>query len=84
MTDRGTYIKYESTKNGNPPLKILVKGDKKLMNQYSVIEINPGNCANAKNDLAVSFAKWLTGSKAQQKIKAFQLLGKPLFIPNAN
>jgi len=83
MTDRGTYIKYESTKDGNPPLKILVEGDNVLMNQYSVIEINPGNCVNAKNDLAVAFANWLAGPNAQKKIKDFKLLGKALFMPNA-
>jgi tungstate transport system substrate-binding protein len=83
MTDRGTYIKYEDTKGGNPPLKILVEGDQVLLNQYSVIAVDPKHCPNAKYDLAGKFIAWITGSKAQQDIKAFKLLGKQLFTPNA-
>jgi tungstate transport system substrate-binding protein len=83
MTDRGTYIKYESNMKGNPPLKILVEGDAVLLNQYSVIAINPKHCAKAKYDTAEQFIKWITGAEAQQLIKDFKLLGKPLFTPNA-
>ena len=83
MTDRGTYIKYEANMNGNPPLKILVEGDAVLLNQYSVIAINKGHCSKAKYDLAVKFTDWITDTEAQQLIKDFKLLGKPLFTPNA-
>jgi tungstate transport system substrate-binding protein len=83
MTDRGTYIKYEANMNGNPPLKILVQGDAVLLNQYSVIAINKGHCPNAKYDLAKKFTDWITNAEAQQLIKDFKLLGKPLFTPNA-
>jgi tungstate transport system substrate-binding protein len=82
MTDRGTYIKYESNLKGNPPLKILVEGDAVLLNQYSVIAINPKHCARAKYGLAKQFIRWLAGPEAQQLIKEFKLLGKPLFTPN--
>jgi tungstate transport system substrate-binding protein len=83
MTDRGTYIKYEANMKGNPPLKILVEGDKVLLNQYSVIAINKKHCPNAKYDTAMQFIKWITGVKAQKLIKDYKLLGKPLFTPNA-
>ncbi|MGD1967785.1 MAG: substrate-binding domain-containing protein [Desulfobacterales bacterium] len=83
MTDRGTYIKYESNLQGNPPLKILVEGDAVLLNQYSVIAINPKHCAKANYDTAQQFIKWIAGPQAQQLIKDFKLLGKPLFTPNA-
>ena len=83
MTDRGTYIKYEANMNGNPPLKILVEGDAVLLNQYSVIAINTGHCPAAKYDLAKKLTDWITGPEAQQLIKDFKLLGKPLFTPNA-
>jgi tungstate transport system substrate-binding protein len=83
MTDRGTYIKYEANLKGNPPLKILAEGDAVLLNQYSVITINPGNCKNTKVDLAGKFADWITGAKAQKKIGDFRLMGKQLFTPNA-
>ena len=83
MTDRGTYIKYESNLKGNPPLKILVEGDPALLNQYSVIAVNPKHCSKVKYDTAKQFIKWITGPEAQQLIKDFKLLGKPLFTPNA-
>ena len=83
MTDRGTYIKYEDNMKGNPPLKILVEGDAALLNQYSVIAVNPKHCAKARYDLARQFTEWITGAQAQQLIKDFKLLGKQLFTPNA-
>ncbi len=83
MTDRGTYIKYEANNNGNPPLKILVEGDDILLNQYSVLAVNPGNCPDAEFDLAMTYSNWMAGVHAQQLIKDFKLLGKQLFVPNA-
>ena len=83
MTDRGTYIKYEANMNGNPPLKILVEGDAVLLNQYSVISIHKDHCPKARYDLAQRFTDWITAAEAQQLIKDFKLLGKPLFTPNA-
>lgn len=83
MTDRGTYIKYESNHNGNPPLKVVVEGDTGLMNQYSVIEVNPTRCPKAKNKQARSFGDWLISTEGQKAIGEFRLLGKQLFTPNA-
>ena len=83
MTDRGTYIKYEDNLKGNPPLKILVEGDAPLLNQYSVIAVNPKHCPKAKYDTAEQFINWIAGPAGQQLIKDFKLMGKPLFTPNA-
>jgi tungstate transport system substrate-binding protein len=83
MTDRGTYIKYQSQKNGNAPLIVLVEGNSILLNQYSVLTLNPKNCPNAKYDLALKFSNWMASQKAQNLIQDFRLLGKKLFIPNA-
>ena len=83
MTDRGTYIKYQSQKDGNAPLKVMVEGDSILLNQYSVLTLDPKNCANAKYDLALEFSDWMASQNAQNLIKDFRLLGQKLFIPNA-
>ncbi len=83
LTDRGTYIKYAHSLDGNPPLDILVEGDQPLFNQYSVIAVNPDNCPNVKYDLATRFSEWITSDKVQQAIEDFKLLGKKLFNPNA-
>jgi tungstate transport system substrate-binding protein len=83
LTDRGTYIKYEDNKAGNPPLAILVEGDRSLLNQYSVIAINPEHCPSAQYELATQFIDWITSDSVQQLIGDFKLLGKQLFTPNA-
>lgn len=83
MTDRGTYIKYADTQGGKPPLKVLVEGDAVLVNQYSVLAINPKKCEKAQYELATQFSDWLAGPEAQKLIGDFKLLGKQLFKPNA-
>jgi len=60
-----------------------VEGDSVLLNQYSVLTLNPENCPNAKYDLAMAFSNWMAGESAQSLIKNFRLLDKKLFIPNA-
>ncbi|MCL7489337.1 MAG: substrate-binding domain-containing protein [Desulfobulbaceae bacterium] len=83
MTDRGTFIKYEANHNGSPPLRIVVEGDDSLMNQYSVIEVNPARCPKVQNESARSFGDWLVSAEGQKAIGSFRLLDKQLFTPNA-
>jgi tungstate transport system substrate-binding protein len=83
LTDRGTYVKYEFNWEGNPPLSILVEGDRFLHNQYSTIVINPERCKNVNHELAKTLSDWMTSARAQKLIGEFTLMGKQLFIPNA-
>ncbi|PIP41409.1 MAG: tungsten ABC transporter substrate-binding protein [Desulfobacterales bacterium CG23_combo_of_CG06-09_8_20_14_all_51_8] len=83
LTDRGTYITYEKTMNGAPPLKILVANDSRLFNQYSVIIVNPKNCPQVKPGPAKEFSDWITGKGAQALIGNYMFQGKALFMPNA-
>ncbi|HEX5680958.1 MAG TPA: substrate-binding domain-containing protein [Desulfobacterales bacterium] len=82
LADRGTYIKYENNMKGTPPLKILVEGDQTLLNQYSVIAVNPAKCQKAQVELATKFSNWIAGPEGQKLIKEFKVMGKPLFTPN--
>ncbi|MDX9796193.1 MAG: substrate-binding domain-containing protein [Sulfurimonadaceae bacterium] len=84
MTDRGTWIKYESQKGNTNTMKIVVEGDKTLFNQYSVITINKDKCANVKPELATQFTNWIVSPQTQKFIGDFRLLDKALFIPNAD
>lgn len=84
LTDRGTYIKYEANYEGKPPLVILSEGDPYLLNQYSVIAVNPEHCPKVKYDLAKKFIEWMASPRAQQAIENFRLMGKQLFFPNAD
>jgi len=83
ITDRGTYIKYEDSKRGNPDLKIMVEGDAFLRNQYSVIAVNQSKCPGVRYDPAMKFSDWMAGKEGQKLIGEFKILGKPLFTPNA-
>jgi len=83
LTDRGTYIKYEANFNGNPPLVIVVEGDKNLFNQYSLIPVSNKHCPNAKLDLAEAFTNWMISEDVQKLIADYKILGKQLFTPNA-
>lgn len=84
LTDTGTYVKYEASLKGKPPLLVLVHGGKNLRNQYSVILVNPKRCPKVKTELATQFSDWLITPKTQTTIAAYKLLGKKLFTPNAN
>ena len=82
LTDRGTYIKYGSIADNKPALVILVEGDAVLLNQYSIIPVNPRYCANVKYENAQVLSDWITGPEAQRLIEEFKLFGKKLFTPN--
>jgi len=84
LIDRGTYIKYESVVGSEPALVILVEGDPDLLNQYSVIRINPEYCPSVKNEKARTFSAWMAAREAQKLIGEFNLLGKQLFTPNTS
>ena len=83
LTDRGTWIKYESQKGDKNNMKIVVENDNVLFNQYSVIAINKDKCPNVKFDLAKEFSNWIVKDETQKFIGDFKLLNKPLFTPNA-
>ena len=83
LTDRGTYIKYESNFKGNPPLVIVVEGDKKLFNQYSVIVVDPSRAQGLKTDLAERYSAWMASPRGQKLVAEFKMMGKQLFFPNA-
>ena len=81
LTDRGTYITYES--KGSPELVILVEGDESLYNQYSIMTVNPAKHPATNQELATKFTDWLISPKTQELIAEFKVQGKQLFFPNA-
>ena len=83
LVDRGTYISYEDQAKGKPALVVLVEGDKPLLNQYSVIPVNPAKCEKAKIKDAEKFSDWLASPKGQKVVGDFTVKGKKLFTPNA-
>jgi len=81
LTDRGTYITYES--KGSPELVILVEGDESLYNQYSIMTVNPEKHPKTNHELAKKFTDWLISPVTQTLIADFKVQDKQLFFPNA-
>lgn len=82
LTDRGTWIAFDETQKGKE-LAILVEGDKKLRNQYSVMIVNPEKHPKVKKEAAEKFVKWWTSPAGQKAVADYKLKGKQLFFPNA-
>jgi tungstate transport system substrate-binding protein len=77
LTDRATYLSARPDLD----LAVLVEGDPRLFNQYSVIPVAGAAHPGAARD----FARWITEPEAQALIDDFGLerFGRPLFVPNA-
>ena len=75
LTDRGSYLALAS----GLKLEILVQGDSRLANPYSVIVVR--SAKNAPG--ARTFAEWITGTEGQRIIGEFgrDLFPVPLFEP---
>lgn len=80
LTDRGTWLAYSS----KVELELLLEGDKRLFNPYSVIQINPTRYADLNHPGAAAFRQWLVSAATQQLIADFRINNQPLFVPSAN
>ncbi len=79
LTDRGTWIAFRNKQD----LALLVEGDAGLLNQYSVIRVDPTRHPHVKAEEAKAFVDWLTSAEGQGAIAAFKVSGQQLFFPNA-
>jgi tungstate transport system substrate-binding protein len=80
LSDEGTFWAYE----GNLDLEIVLREDQNLVNQYSVIPINPDKFSHVNHDLSMKFVDWITSQEIQDRIANFEKNGHRLFIPNAD
>jgi tungstate transport system substrate-binding protein len=80
LSDRSTWLKF-GNKAG---LKILVEGDKRLLNQYGVILVNKDRHPHIKVELGQTFIDWITGAEGQNYIAEYKIQGHQAFFPNAN
>ena len=80
LTDRGTYLNRQSE---GLTLEILVEGDTKLFNPYSVIPVNPEVHPDINAELGQAFAHWITSLETQELINAYTVNDKPLFFASS-
>jgi len=83
ISDRGTYVKMKHS--GKTSLEVLVEGDKKLFNQYSVILVNPAKNNKINSEGAKLFFDWLFSDECLNIIEDYGVkeFGQPLFKVNA-
>ena len=80
LSDRATWITFKNKKN----LEVLFHNDKKLLNQYGAILVNPQKCPNTNTEDSKVFLDWLLSKEGQNTIKNYKVGGVQLFYPNAN
>ena len=87
ITDRGTYL---ALRNGVSPLRnrvslrILIEGDRALLNIYSVVEVNPANGPRINSVGGKAFADFMVAPETQNVIRNFgKKFGQSLFVPVA-
>jgi tungstate transport system substrate-binding protein len=81
LTDRATLLAF----GRRVALKIVVEGDRPLLNVYSVMEVNPANGPRVNAAGGKAFADFMLTPETQAVIKAFgvEKFGQPLFVPIA-
>ena len=79
LTDRGTYLAYLKKTD----LQIMVEGDSRLNNPYSVIAVNPSRHPRINHAGATRLIDWLTSDEGQRAIAGYKVGGAQLFFPSA-
>jgi tungstate transport system substrate-binding protein len=80
LADRGTWLSFKNRGD----LDILVAGDKRLFNQYSVMLVNPEKHPHVNKELGQAFIDWLVSPEGQKAIADYKINGQELFFPNAD
>jgi tungstate transport system substrate-binding protein len=81
ITDRATLLAFSK----RVALKVMVEGDRPLLNIYSVMEINPANGPKVNAAGGKAFADFMLAPETQQVIVKFGVdkYGQALFVPIA-
>src|SRR5205085_12308982 len=80
LADRGTWLSFKN----RGELVIAVQGDKRLLNQYGVMLVNPQKHPAVKSQAGQQFIDWLVSPEGQQAIADYRINGEQLFVPNAD
>jgi tungstate transport system substrate-binding protein len=81
LTDRGTWLAFQKRVS----LPILVEKDTRLLNIYSVMEVNLANGPRVNAAGGKAFADFMLAPETQAVIRTFGVdkYGQPLFVPIA-
>jgi tungstate transport system substrate-binding protein len=78
LTDRATYLAYRA-KTG---LMVTVEGDKRMLNPYGIVAVNPARHPHINYTGAMQLIDWITSDTGQQRIAAFRVNGEQVFFPS--
>lgn len=76
LVDRGTWL----SRGIDDRLTLLVEGDPRFLNIYSVIPVVGSASTSGVNARAVDFANWLTSDAVAELIRSFRPNGEQLFF----
>ena len=79
LSDRATWLAFRN----RGELAILVEGDRRLMNQYGVMLVNPARHSHVKDAEGQAFIDWLVSPEGQAAIAEYKIGGEQAFFPNA-
>ena len=79
LADRATWLAFRN----RGELEVLVEGDKRLLNQYGVMLVNPEKHPSVKRADGQAFIDWLVSAEGQAAIAGYKIEGEQLFFPNA-
>ncbi|MEA3151376.1 MAG: tungstate transport system substrate-binding protein [Gammaproteobacteria bacterium] len=80
LSDRGAWIAFKDRGD----LDVVVEGDKRLLNQYGVMLVNPEKHPDVKKELGQTFIDWLISLDGQTAIAGYKVDGQQVFFPNAD
>lgn len=60
-----------------------MEGDRKLLNQYGVMLVNPAKHPNVRVAEGQAFIDWLISGEGQSTIAEYKINGQQLFFPDA-
>ncbi len=79
LSDRATWLAF----NNRGDLAILVEGDRRLMNQYGIMLVNPEKHPSVKRADGQAFVDWVVSPEGQAAIADYKIAGEQPFFPNA-
>ncbi|MBC3872561.1 substrate-binding domain-containing protein [Undibacterium flavidum] len=77
LSDRATYAAYKA-KTG---LKIVLQSDKRMLNPYGIIAVNPQKYPDIHYAAAMKLINWITSDAGKKKIAEFRANGEQVFFP---
>ncbi len=80
LTDRGTWLATMD----KSPLKIVLEGDKTLMNPYGIIAVSQKRYPDVNHAGAQALIDWMISAEGQQAIGNYKINGQALFTPSAD